>query len=131
MVSVHITSKNLHGRHFVVGRPKSFKRLPYISFDKDLQNVVLPSLLLFSYACYYLELDDIHWTKVATLTAHNFNSSWLLYLHFSNKINLYSNIWFIRNSKCQQLLFSRKSLQKTEIVHYFKGPIFDVNISVF
>ena len=45
-------AKNLQGRHFVVGGPKSFKHLADISFESSLQNTVLPSLLLFLCACY-------------------------------------------------------------------------------
>ena len=40
------------GRHFVVDGPKNFKLLADICFESGLQNIVLPSLLLFSSACY-------------------------------------------------------------------------------
>ena len=45
-------AKILQGRHFVVGGPKNFKLLADISFESNLQNTVLPSLLLFLCACY-------------------------------------------------------------------------------
>ena len=45
-------AKVLQGGHFVVGGPKNFKLLADISFDSSLQNIVLPSLLLFLCACY-------------------------------------------------------------------------------
>ena len=40
------------GRHFVVDGLKNFKLLADICFEIGLQNIVLPSLLLFSSACY-------------------------------------------------------------------------------
>ena len=43
----------------MVGGPKYFKLLPDISFDSGFQKIVLSSLLLFSYACYKVDLDDI------------------------------------------------------------------------
>ena len=105
-------AKIVQNRYFVVGRSKNFKLFPDIFFDYGFQKIVLASLLLFSCTCYKVDLDDIQWNKVATSPARNFNSSWLPYLHFSNMINFCPNIWFIRNSKCQQLLFWRKSRQK-------------------
>ena len=45
-------TKNLLDHHFVVGGPKNFKHLSHISFDSGFQNIVLPSLLLFSCVCY-------------------------------------------------------------------------------
>ena len=126
-------AKILQVRHFVVGRPKKFKLLSDISFDNGFQKIVLSSLVLFSCACYYFDLDNVQWNKVVTLTARNFSSSWLLYLHFSNMLNpwptkdsfsrpwlnLCPNSWFIKNSKCQQLLFWRKSLQKPSNFLFF------------
>ena len=45
-------AKILQGRHFVVGGPKNFKLLADISFESNLQNIVLSNLLLLSCACY-------------------------------------------------------------------------------
>ena len=73
----------LQGRHFVVDGPKNFKLLADISLESGLQNIVLPSLIPFSYACYQVDLDDIQWNEVATSTVLNFNNSWPLYLNFS------------------------------------------------
>ena len=42
----------LQGRYFVAGVTKNFKLLADISFESGLQNIVLPSLVLFSRACY-------------------------------------------------------------------------------
>ena len=125
-------AKIVLNRHFVVGRSKNFKLFPDIFFDYGFEKIVLASLLLFSCTCYKVDLDDIQWNKVATSPARNFNSNWLPYLHFSNMINFCPNIWFIRNSKCQQLLFWRKSRQKKpQIFQFFKRTFFDVNVGVF
>ena len=98
-------TKLLQGCHFVVGEPKNFKLLADISFESGLQNTVLPSLLLYLCARYYVDLDDIQWNEVATSTACNFNNSWPLNFNFSNMINLCANTWFIKNSKCQHFFF--------------------------
>ena len=45
-------------------------------------------------------------------TARNFNNNWLIYLNFSNITKLFPNIWFIKNSKCQQFSFWKRSRQK-------------------
>ena len=63
----------LQGHHFVVGGPKNVKFLADISFDSSLQKTVLPSLLLFLCACYYVDLGNIQWDEVATSAARNFN----------------------------------------------------------
>ena len=116
-------AKILQGRHFVVGGPKTFKLLPYISFDSGFQKIALLSLLLFLCACFQADLDNIQWNEAATSMARNFNNSRLLCLHFSNMVNFCPNIWFIKNSKCQQFLFWRKSLQKNTNFS-FQGALF-------
>ena len=107
-------------------RPKSFKLLADISFESGLPNIVLPSLLRFSCACYYVDLDDIQWNQVATSTTRNFNNSRPLYLNFWNMINLCPNIWFIANSKCQSsfFFFGKVATKITQIFHIFKGQFF-------
>ena len=120
MVSVQFR-KNFTRPSFCGRRAKKLQTFSRYFFDNGFQKIVLSSLLLFSCACYYVDLDDIQWNEVATSTARNFNSSWLLYLHFFNMINLCSNIWFIKISKCQQLLFWRKSLQKHKFFIFLKG----------
>ena len=84
-----------------------------------LLKITLSSLLLFSCACYYVHLDDIQWNEVATSTGRGFNNSWLLYLHFSNMVNLCPSIWFIENSKCQFLCW-RKSRRKNKFSIFLK-----------
>ena len=121
----------------MVGGPKNFKLLADISFESSLQNTLLPSLLLFSCACYYVDLDNIQWNEVATSTARNFNNSWPLYLIFLNIINLCPNIWFIKNLKCQQFFHLKKEPpKKHKFFMFLKGCYFvmgspiDINVHV-
>ena len=102
------------------------KLLLDISFDNDFQKNVLSNLLLFSCACYLVGLDDdIQWNKVETSAARNFNSSWLLYLHFSNRINLCPNIWFIKNSKCQKnVTLKKEPPKKHNFLIFLRGRFF-------
>ena len=112
-------TKNLQACHFVVGGLKSFKLLSVISFDSGCQKIVLSNLPLFSCACYKDARDNIQQNEVATSTARNFSNR---YLHFSRIITLCPNIWFAKNSECQQFLFWRKSRQKNKF--FFKEPLF-------
>ena len=109
------------------------KLLLDISFDNDFQKNVLSNLLLFSCACYLVGLDDdIQWNKVETSAGRNFNSSWLLYLHFSNRINLCPNIWFIKNSKCQKIVTLKKEpSKKHNFLIFLRGRFFYVNVGLF
>ena len=66
-------AKILQDRHFLVGGPNNFKLLAGISCESSPQNTILPSLLLFLCACYYVDLEGIQWNKVAISTACNFN----------------------------------------------------------
>ena len=131
-------TKIVQGRHFVVDGPKNFKLFPDISFDGGFQKILLSILPLFSCGCYQVNLDDIQLNEVATSTARNFNNSWLLYLRFSNMINLCPNFWFIKNSKCQQFWFWSKSspffffffiLLKGR--YFVMGGSIDMNFGVF
>ena len=81
---------------------------------------------------------SIQWKEVATSTARNFNSSWPLYLYFSNMINLCLSIWFNKNWKCQQVYFERRAAKKlSQIFDFLKGRCFviggsiNMNVSVF
>ena len=128
----------LQGRHFVVDGPKNFKLLADISFESSFQNTVLPSLLLILCARYYVDLDDIQRNEVETSTACNFNNSWSLYLIFLNVINLCPNIWFFKNSKCQQFFhFKKEPPKKHKLFIFLSGCYFvmgnpiDMNVDVF
>ena len=116
---------------------KIFKLLADISFQSGLQNVVLSTLLLFSCACYQVDLDDIKQSELATFITCNFNISWPLYFYFSNVINLCPNFWFIINSKYQQFLFEKKTTRKTYLLKFLKecyfvmGQDINVNVGVF
>ena len=98
---------------------RAVKLLPDISFGSGFQKTVLLDLLLFSCACYQVDLDYIQWNEVATSATRNFNNSWLLYFHFSRMINLCPNIWFTKNPKCQRFLFWRKSCQRNTNCSFF------------
>ena len=126
-------------RHFVVSLPKKFQTFtsnPH--FFSDLRKLVLSILLLFSCAYYQVDLDDLQWNEVATSTGRNFNNGWLIYLDFLNMVNLSPNIWFIKNSKCQQFLFRKKSRQNNTNFsfslnsrYFVIGDSIDINVGVF
>ena len=98
-------AKNLKDRHFVVGGSKNLKLSPNTCFGVSFQKNVLSSFLLFSSVCYQDDLSDSERNEIASSTARNFNNSWLLYVKFSETINLCRNIWLIENWKCQLFLF--------------------------
>ena len=117
------------GRHFMVDGPKNFKLLADISFESGLQNIVLPNLLLFSCACYEIDLVDIQWSEVATSTTRNFsNGSPYTFAQIFNslKIQNVSNFYFKKEppKKRKFFMFLRG--------RYFVmgGPI-DMNVDVF
>ena len=117
-------AKTLQGRHFLVGSPKNFKLLKYLFWEQPSKYRISEFTAIFMCLLLKVDLDDIQSTEVATSTARNFNNSWPIYLHFSNMINLCPNIWFIKDSKCQKFVFWKRSLQKTQIFHIFKRPLF-------
>ena len=54
-----------------------------------------------------------------------FQHSWLLYLIFLNMKNLCPNMWFIKNSKCQQFFYLKKEPpKKPQVFNIFKGLLF-------
>ena len=97
--------KNLKDRHFVVGGSKTLKLSTNTCFGVSFQKNVFSSFLLFSSVCYQDDLSDSERNEIASSTARNFNNSWLLYVKFSETINLCRNIWLIENWKCQLFLF--------------------------
>ena len=98
-------SKNLKDRHFVVGGSKNLKLLTNPFLGVSLQKNVFSSFLLFPPVCYQDDLSNSERNEIASSTARNFNNSWLLYVKFSETINLCRNIWLIENWKCQLFLF--------------------------
>ena len=101
-------AKNLKDRHFVVGGSKNLKLSPNTCFGVSFQKNVLSSFLLFSSVCYQDDLSDSKRNEIASSAARNFNKSWLLYVKFSETINLCRNIWLIENLKCQLFLFLKQ-----------------------
>ena len=123
MVSVQFR-KNFTGLSFCGGWTRKRQTFSKHLFWEQPSKYCIPEFTAFLCACYWVDLEDVHWNKVATSTTCNFNNSWPLYLIFLNIINLCPNIWFIKNSKCQQFVFWKRSRQKTQIFHIFKGPLF-------
>ena len=117
-------SQKFTGRPFCGGSTKNFKCLADIFFWEGFQNILLLSLLLFSFASYWPDLHDIQWNEVATSTARNFNNNWPLYLNFSNMVNFCPNNWFIKNQYVSNFYFEKGAAKKIQFFHIFKGPSF-------
>ena len=98
-------AKSLKNRHFLVGGSKNLKHSRNTCFSVSFQKNILSSFLLFLSVFYQGNLSDSERNEIASSTARNFNNSWLLYVKFSETINLCRNIWLIENWKCQLFLF--------------------------
>ena len=90
-------------------------------FARYLSKNVLSSFLLFLSICYYDDLSDSERNEIASSKARNFNNSWLLYVKFSETINLCQNIWLMENWKHQLLLFLKQKAPKRIIFSIFRG----------
>ena len=111
--------------------PFNFAKTFCGGWNKKLQTFIRHLFLEQPSKCCIAEFTAIFvclllsWSRrYSTSTTRNFYNNWPTYLNFSNMINLCPNIWFIKNSKCQQFVFWKRSRQKTQIFHIFKGPIF-------
>ena len=104
--------KTLKDCYFVVDESRNLKFSSQTFFGVSFQKNVLSSFLIFSYVCYQDDLRDSEKNEIASLTARNFNNNWLLYVKFSETINLCWNIWLIENWKCQLFLFSKQKTPK-------------------
>ena len=113
--------KNLKNRHFVVGGSKNSKLSTNTCFGVSFQKNLLLSFLLFSSVCYEDDLSKRN--EVASSTARNFNNSWLLYVKFSETINLCQNIWLIENWKCQLFFFLKYKAPKRTKFPIFKRAV--------
>ena len=78
-----ITFKTSDWRHLITSY------LPEVT----VQNHVLDS---FSYNIYQFAIKSLLPVLLSSSTARNFNNSWLLYLRFSETINLCRKIWLMR-----------------------------------
>ena len=105
-------AKTLKECYFVVGGSKNVKLSTKAFFSVSFQKNVLSSFLLFSSVCYQDDLSDSERNEIASSTAGNFNNAWLLYVEFSETINLCRNIWLIENWKCQLFLFLKQKPPK-------------------
>ena len=114
--------KNFTGPSFCGEWARELQRkitLPDISFDCSFEKIVLSSLLLFSRACYLLDLDDIQWNEVATSTA--------LIPPFFKYVKLlpkYLNFVSFKIRNASNFYFEERAPQKTQIFNIFKGPLF-------
>ena len=97
-------ARNLKGHHFVVGGSKNLKLSTNTCFGVSFQKNVFSSFLLFSSVCYQDDLSDSERNEIASLTTCNFHNNWLLYVKFSEAINLCGNILLMENLKCQLFL---------------------------
>ena len=114
-------AKNLKDRHFVVSGSKKLKLSTNTCFGVTFQKNVFSSFLLFLSVCYQDDLSGSERNEIASSTARNFNNSWLLYVKFSETINLCRNIWLIENWKCQLFLFLEiKGAKKDNIFNFLK-----------
>ena len=90
-----------------------------------VQNHVLNS---FSQNIYQFSIKSLLSVLLSNSTARNFNNSRPIYVIFWEIRNHYRNIWFMKNSKCQHLLFLKKQPQKSINFSTFylilKGPPF-------
>ena len=97
--------RNLKDRHFAVDGSKNLKLSANTCFGVSFQKNVFSSFLLFSSVCYQDDLSHSERNEIASSTARNLNSSWLLYVSIWETINLCRNIWLIENWKCLLFLF--------------------------
>ena len=122
MVSVQF-SKSFTGPPFCGGWTKKLQTFnTHFLWERPSKYCIFELTVVF--VCLLLSWSRRYSMKWS-LTARNFNNSWPLYLNFSNMINLCSNIWFIKNAKCQWFFFKKKEPPKeTQIFHISKGLLF-------
>ena len=130
--------KNFTGPQFCGGWTKNFQSFSRHFFrEQPSKYCIIEFTAVF--VCLLLSWSRRYsMKKVATSAARNFNKSWPLYLNFSNMINLCPNIWFIKNSKCQQFFHLKKEPpKKHKFFIFLKGCYFvmgspiDMNVDVF
>ena len=104
-------AKILKDPHFVMGGSKNLKLSENIFFGVNFQKNVLSRFLLLSSVSYQDDISDSERNEIASLTARNFNNSWLLYAKFS-ETKLCRKIWLKENRKCQLFLFLKQKAPK-------------------
>ena len=113
--------KNFKGLLFCGGCVKDLETFSKSFLGGSFRKNVLSSFLLFSPVFYQDDLSYSERNEIASLTARNFNHIWLLYVEFSETINLCRNIWLIENWKCQLFLFLEiKGAKKDNIFNFLK-----------
>ena len=138
MVSVQFRKK-FTGPPFCVGWTKNLQTFNRHFFWQQPSKYCIAKFTAI-FVCLPLSyLDDVQWNELATSRARNFNNSCPLCLIFLNVINLCPNIWFIKNSKCQQFFYLKKEppKKKHKFFIFLKGCYFvmswpiDMNVDVF
>ena len=120
-------AKNLKDRHFVVGGSKNLKLSTNTCFGVSFQKNVLSSFLLFSSVCYQDDLSDSKRNKIASSTAHNFNNSWLLYVKFSETINVTYKLIYLTYRKLKMsavFIYEIKDAKKDKTFNFLKGSFY-------
>ena len=116
--------KNFSGPSFCDGWTKNLQTFSKQFFLERPSTYCIVEFTAIFMFCLLRWSKRYQWNKVATSLARDFNNGWPPYLNFSNMINLWPNIWFIKNSKCHQFLFWKRRRQKTKFLNIFKGPSF-------
>ena len=92
------------------------------NFQQKLFLLLAFKKMYFRIFCYFQDdPSDSERNEIASLSACNFKNNWLLYVEFSETINLCRNIWLIENWKCQFFYFWNKRCKKEENFQFFKG----------
>ena len=112
-------AKNLKDRDFVVGGSKNLKLSTNIFFGVSFQKKCIAEFSAIFVCLLSRWLSDSERNEIASWTARNFNNSWLLYVKFSEKINLCRNFWLIENWKCQLFLFLKQKTPKRTKISIF------------
>ena len=115
--------KKFKGPSLCGGWIKELETFSSTCFVVSFQKNVLSSFLLFSSVCYQDDLSDSKRNETASSTACNVNNSWVLYVKFSETIDLCWNIWLIENRKCQLLLFLKQKAPKRTIFSIFQREV--------
>ena len=129
--------KNFSGPSFCDGWTKNLQTFSKQFFLERPSTYCIVEFTAIFMFCLLRWSKRYQWNKVATSLARDFNNSWPLYLNFSNMINLWPNIWFMKNSKCHQFLFWKRRRQKTKFLNILKGRHFvmdgpiDMNVGEF
>ena len=114
-------TKNIKDRHSVVVGSKTLNLSTNICFGVSFQKNVFSSFLLFLSVCYQDDLSDSERNEIASSTARNFNNSWLLYVKFSETINLCRNMTDRKLKMSAVIIFEIKVAKNDKIFNFLKS----------